>query len=117
MIFDSQSLRNSLSDSGSEDWPIITLESPGESKSRNNLANLHLNYFTGLFRRAGECFNPPSEGTYQNQEQSRGWAPGRWMKSPSSGDRQGSVAGVVRLTDFTSSNNILEGTSKFYLLK
>jgi hypothetical protein len=39
------------------------------------------------------------------------------MKSPSSGDRQGSVAGVVRLTDFTSSNNILEGTYKFYLLK
>jgi hypothetical protein len=35
----------------------------------------------------------------------------------SSWDRQGSVAGVVTLTDFISSNNILDGVFEFYTLE
>jgi hypothetical protein len=36
VIFDSQSLRDTLGDLGSEDQPIVTL---GKSKSRDNLIN------------------------------------------------------------------------------
>jgi hypothetical protein len=39
MIFDSQSLRDSLSDFGSEGLPTVTLYSLRESKSRDYLAN------------------------------------------------------------------------------
>jgi hypothetical protein len=39
MVFDSQSLKDSLSDLSSEGQPIVTLESQGESESRDNLAN------------------------------------------------------------------------------
>jgi hypothetical protein len=39
MIFDSQSLRDSLSDFGWEGQPIVILESLRESESRDNLTN------------------------------------------------------------------------------
>jgi hypothetical protein len=39
MVFDSQSLRDPLGDFSLECWPIVTLESPGKSKSRDNLIN------------------------------------------------------------------------------
>jgi hypothetical protein len=102
-------------------WPIVTLESPAESKSRDNLNNYDINYFLGLFRGSGECFDTASKSIYQNLEQSRGWAPWQvgevmlpvpWIYPPlqSSRNRQGSV---VTLADFTSSNNILESVSEF----
>jgi hypothetical protein len=71
----------------------------------------------------------PSNGIHQNQGQSRGWAPLQvsevklpflpWICPPplSSKDRQDSFVAVITLTDFTSSNNILESISEFCPLK
>jgi hypothetical protein len=39
VVFDSQSLRELLGDFGSVGWFIVTLESLGKSKSRDNLIN------------------------------------------------------------------------------
>jgi hypothetical protein len=39
VVFESQSLRDPLGDFGSEGWPIVTLESPGKSRSRDDLIN------------------------------------------------------------------------------
>jgi hypothetical protein len=39
VVFDSQNLTDPLGDFGLEGQPIVTLESPGKSKSRNNLIN------------------------------------------------------------------------------
>jgi hypothetical protein len=39
VVFYSQSLRDPLDDLGSEGQSIVTLESPGKSKSRDNLIN------------------------------------------------------------------------------
>jgi hypothetical protein len=39
VVFDSQSLRDPLGDFSSEGRPTVTLESPGKSKSRDNLIN------------------------------------------------------------------------------
>jgi hypothetical protein len=105
MIFDFQSLRDSLGDFSLKSQPIVTLERPDKSKSVDNLINWDFNYLSGLFRGTGECFNPFSEGVYQNQKHSRGWA--SWqvgeVKLPvlpqicslplCPRDRQGSVAG------------------------
>jgi hypothetical protein len=74
MIFDFQSLRDSLGDFSLKSQPIVTLERPDKSKSVDNLINWDFNYLSGLFRGTGECFNPFSEGVYQNQKHSRGWA-------------------------------------------
>jgi hypothetical protein len=68
MIFDSQSLRDLLGDFSSEGQPIVTLESLGKPKSRDNLINWDLNYLLGLFRGIEEHFYPSSKCVYQDQK-------------------------------------------------
>jgi hypothetical protein len=77
VVLDSQNLRDPLGDFGWEGWPTVALESPGKSKSRNNLINKDLNYLLGLFRGMGNASTHPANVSTKTRSNLEVGPPGR----------------------------------------